>query len=608
MCTVCPDLETLCEELRRGAGTALITEEALAADSNRSLSSVLDCQPAWSDFPLVVLAREGTGERRQEIRDPLNVTLIERPLKVRSLLTVIRAALRARRHQYAVRDYLAEREQGYEARARLAAIVESSADAIVSKSLDGTILSWNAGAESLFGYTADEAVGRFIGLIIPEDRLPEETEILAKIGAGERVEHFETQRLTKDGRLIDLSLTISPIRGRDGRVVGASKVARDITERKRAEAELLAADRKKDDFIALLAHELRNPLAPIRNGLSVMRLGTDPVAIAKAREMMDRQLVHMVRLIDDLLDISRINRNKMTLRLTRMTLADVVNAAVETARPTLDAAHHVLTIELPKEPIQLDADLTRLGQVFGNLLTNSAKYTPPGGRIVLAAHRDGNEVTVTIRDDGIGIPADSLPHIFDMFSQVDRSVERSAGGLGIGLALVKGLVEMHRGRVKAESAGEGCGSVFTVTLPTAAKFFAARDESAPANGKQVSARRILVVDDNRDSAESMAQMLRLLGNEVTVAYDGYQAVKAAERVRPHAILMDVGMPGLNGLDATRAIRAAEWGQEVTILALTGWGQDSDRENSRDAGCNGHLVKPVELEELERFLAESPVRA
>jgi PAS domain S-box-containing protein len=268
------------------------------------------------------------------------------------------------------------------------------------------IRTWNAGAERLFGYTAEEAVGRPITLIIPPERQDEEHEILARIRGGEQVDHFETVRVSKQGRRIDISLTVSPVRDGAGRIVGASKVARDVTARKRAEEALREADQRKDEFIALLAHELRNPLAPLRNGLQVIRLAAgDPDAVAQARDMMERQLGHMVRLIDDLLDVSRLNRHKMELRRSRVLLGDVLSSAVEAARPLIEAAGHELTISLPPGPVYLDADLTRLAQVFGNLLTNSTKYTPRGGHIWLAAERRGEEVCVSVRDNGIGIPA-----------------------------------------------------------------------------------------------------------------------------------------------------------------------------------------------------------
>jgi PAS domain S-box-containing protein len=500
---------------------------------------------------------------------------------------------------------ITERKRAEETRARLAAIVESSQDAIISKSLDGTIRTWNSGAERLFGYSRDEAVGQPITLIIPEDRLEEERTILDSICRGERVETLETVRISKEKRRRDISVTVSPIRDSGGRIIGASKIARDIAEQKRAQEALREADRRKDEFLAILAHELRNPLAPLRNGLEVMRLAADDGdAVAQARGMMERQLAHMVRLIDDLLDISRINRGKMELRRTRVLLADVVSSAVETARPVIDAAGHKLEISVPSEPVVLDADLTRLAQVFGNLLTNSTRYTERGGQIWLTVDRRDDVVLVSVRDTGIGIAAESLPRIFDMFSQVERSIERSNGGLGIGLALVKGLVEMHGGTVTAESAGPKKGTTVTVRLPVAAKC---SNHETPGPSESVSpatghGRRVLVVDDNIDAADSLTRLLRILGNDVRTAHDGIAALATADDFRPELILMDMGMPRLNGYEATRRIRERAWGPSVKIIALTGWGQKGDKERSTAAGCDGHLVKPASLEELNALMA------
>ncbi|AMV36083.1 PAS domain S-box protein [Planctomyces sp. SH-PL62] len=422
-----------------------------------------------------------------------------------------------------------------------------------------------------------------------------------------------------------------PFVGRDGRILGRlelgeksegeftesdeavlvqlAHVASVAIENARLYAELREEDRRKVEFLALLAHELRNPLAPLRNGLQLMRQAEVPAPLAWARDMMGRQLGHMVRLIDDLLDVSRINQSKLELRRARVSLDEVVATAVETARPTIEAAGHELTVALPVEPIRLDADLTRLAQVFSNLLTNSAKYTPPGGRIRLSAHREAGQVVVAVRDDGLGIPADALPRLFDMFSQVDRGDDRIAGGLGIGLALVKGLVEMHGGSVDAASDGPGLGSTFTVRLPVSPEPEPdpTADPAATA-ATAVVPRRILVVDDSRDSALSMAEILRILGCEVRTAHDGVEAVAAADDFRPDVILMDVGMPRLNGYDATRRIREAPWGRDILVVALTGWGQPADRALSRQAGCDAHLVKPVDLSELESLLADPPPRA
>lgn len=383
----------------------------------------------------------------------------------------------------------------------------------------------------------------------------------------------------------------------------------DITERLRAEEQLRDADRRKDEFLAILAHELRNPLAPIRNGLQVMQLAADNAAVvAKSRDMMDRQLTHMVRLVDDLLDVSRISRGKMELRREQILLSDVVASAVETARPAIDAAGHHLTVSVPPEPVYLDGDLTRLAQVFSNLLTNSAKYTPPSGQIWLTGERVGSDVVVSVKDTGVGIPAEAQPRIFDMFSQIDHSLERSKGGLGIGLALVRGLVEMHGGTVVVESEGRGRGSVFTVRLPLSPEQPVSEPgASEPTPAVRGPRRKILVVDDNRDSALSMAEMLMLLGHEVAAAHDGVSAIDVAEAFRPEVVLMDVGMPGMNGFDATRAIRSRAWGRGVTIVALTGWGQESDRAESERAGCDGHLVKPIHLNDVGPYLVTPRLR-
>jgi PAS domain S-box-containing protein len=501
---------------------------------------------------------------------------------------------------------VSERKRAEEAQAFLAAIVESSDDAIVSKTLDGIIRSWNAGAERLFGYKAEEVIGRPITLIIPPERQDEEQEILARLRNGERIDHFETVRVSKQGRRIDISLTVSPVRDSAGRVIGASKVARDITDRKKAEKALLEADRRKDEFITLLAHELRNPLATLRNSVEIVRLAREPNAIAPTLDIMERQLGLMVHLIDDLLDISRINRNKMELRRSRVRLDTVLSNAIETVRPLLESAGHELILSFPPEPVYLDADLTRLAQVFGNLLGNSVKYTERGGRIWLTAEPGGSEIIVSIRDTGIGIPREALPHIFEMFSQVGRSIERSTGGLGIGLALVKGLVEIHGGTVSAESPGIGLGSTFTVRLPA----LASRPEPTESDSGERAlamrrpARRILVADDNRDSTASMALLLKLKGNEVRTAHDGNEAIEVAEAFQPQVILMDVGMPGVNGYEATRRIREQPWGKGITIIALTGWGQEHDKERSREAGCDAHLVKPLNLAELDKVLEGS----
>ncbi|OAI46057.1 hypothetical protein AYO44_12045 [Planctomycetaceae bacterium SCGC AG-212-F19] len=376
-------------------------------------------------------------------------------------------------------------------------------------------------------------------------------------------------------------------------------------QRRRVEQELVDADRRKNDFLATLAHELRNPLAPIAYSLEIMQHAKDdPVAVATAQETVKRQVRQMVRLVDDLLDVSRITRNKVELRKETVELAKVLQSAVETSHPLLAAAGHVLTVTQPAEPIVLDADPIRLAQVFANLLNNAAKYMDRGGKIWLTVERGGREAIVTVRDTGIGIPADMLPRIFEMFAQVDGALERSQGGLGIGLCLVKWLTEMHGGRVEAQSDGPGQGSAFIVRLPLCAdaKVLA---PAPPSDRPAASGHRVLVVDDNADAVSSMQAMLASLGNEVRTASDGVGAVAAAATFLPDVVLLDLRMPQMNGYDAAREIRAQPWGKEMVLIAHTGWGQEEDRRRSQAAGFDYHLVKPVASDALEKLLSGLP---
>ena len=372
---------------------------------------------------------------------------------------------------------------------------------------------------------------------------------------------------------------------------------------RRREQREREADRRKDEFLATLAHELRNPLAPIRNATSVLKLAyNDREAFEQATETIERQLGQLVRLIDDLLDASRISRGKLELRRERVELAPIIHQAVETCRPMAECANHEVTVTLPPQPVYLDADPVRLSQVVCNLLNNACKFVGQGGRISLTAERHDNDVVIAVKDNGIGIPPDKLDCIFEMFSQVDQSLERSHGGLGIGLTLARRLVELHGGSIEARSEGIGQGSEFVVRLPVAVDRAPTPPEEPDDEIKPSGKRRILVVDDNRDSAESLAMLLRLTGNETSVAYDGEEAVEAAARQRPDVILLDIGLPKLNGFDACRRIRENRWAKNVLIIALTGWGQEEDRRKSAEAGFDGHLVKPVDHAELMRLLA------
>jgi PAS domain S-box-containing protein len=369
--------------------------------------------------------------------------------------------------------------------------------------------------------------------------------------------------------------------------------------------QLQETDRRKDDFLATLAHELRNPLAPIRNGLEVIRrAGDDRQTVEEARAMMERQLAQMVRLIDDLLDISRITRNKLELRKAQVELRSVIESAVETAQPLIDEAGHQLTVGLPPGPVLVDADPTRLAQVFANLLTNSAKYTEQGGRIWLSAERHGSDAVVSVRDTGIGIAAEHLPKLFEMFSQVTPALERSQGGLGIGLALVKGLVEMHGGSIEARSDGVGKGSEFTVRIPLLITSSRPAPAPVPVEAPPAEQLRILVVDDNKLGAKLMALTLELEGHEVHTAHDGQEAVTAVSSLKPDVILLDIGLPRLNGYEACRQIRQLPEGDRITMIALTGWGQEEDKRKAHEAGFDHHCTKPVDVRDLKPLLVRS----
>jgi len=377
----------------------------------------------------------------------------------------------------------------------------------------------------------------------------------------------------------------------------------EISERKQAEEALKDADRRKDQFLALLAHELRNPLAPIRNSLRLIRMrSNDPATVEQAGDIAERQMTHLVRLVDDLLDISRITRGKIELQKERVKLKTIIQSAVDTGRPQIQRARHRLGVSLPEEPIYMEADAVRLAQAVSNLLINAAKYTPEGGNIELRAGREAGDVVIAVQDDGMGIPQDKLADIFEMFTQVDSRVTRAQGGLGIGLSLVKSLVEMHGGHVEAYSAGIARGSTFTIRLPLAGRE--QDGEQAKSEGTEdspASARRILVVDDNPDAVRSTAMLLTLGGHEVRTATSGTVALEIARQFRPEVALLDVGMPGMDGYEVARRLRREPTLRQVLLVALTGWGKYEDRQRSREAGFDHHLVKPVDLEQLQALL-------
>ena len=617
---------------------------------------------------------------------------------------------------------------------RLAAIVEHSDDAIIGKDLNGTITSWNAAAERLYGFTAQEAVGQPISMIVPSDRQAELKTIMERLVRGERVEHLETMRLKRDGTRIDVSLTVSPIKNAYGEVIGASKIARDIGQRKRAEealrtsearkaaffrtaldciisidhegrvlefnpaaertfgyredevvgkelasliippamreqhrrglahylatgegpvlnrrlemigvrsdgtelpveltvtrilvdgppvftahlrditdrkqlenqlrqyiADLSEADRRKDEFLAMLAHELRNPLAAI--GYSMQLLSASPDQLSLATEITQRQVRQLTHLIDDLLDVSRITTNRIQLRKEAVDAGVLVSRAVGSARPAIEERNHKLAVDIANQEMPLFADPTRIEQVIVNLLTNAAKYTPEGGDISVKAYPENEHVVIKVKDSGVGIPREMLTRVFELFMQVEPTLDRAQGGLGIGLTVVRHLTEMHGGTVSATSEGLGKGSEFSVHLPLSSIRGAAATPTAAPTIR--SGLRVLVVDDNVDTARTLSLLLQGLGCTTQEVHDGPPVVDAAKSFQPDAILLDIGLPGLDGYQIARLIRQTPELSHVRLIAVTGYGQQQDRERSRDAGFDDHLVKPVQFDSLVKTLA------
>jgi signal transduction histidine kinase/CheY-like chemotaxis protein len=367
------------------------------------------------------------------------------------------------------------------------------------------------------------------------------------------------------------------------------------------------ADRRKNEFLALLAHELRNPLAPIRYALATI---SQPVSTAeqkvKAEAIIERQVAHMSRLLDDLLDISRITRGSLELKCSEVDLAEVIESGVEAAQPFLDARRHALTVSLPEHPVVVNCDPVRLAQVFSNLLINAAKYTDEGGRVELIVTNGRPDVTICIRDNGIGIAPEMMPKLFHLFSQAHAPLERSETGLGVGLALVRGLVNLHGGSVSARSAGPGQGSDFVIRLPVADVSATAADAPEPSRAIVARSRRVLVVDDNRDAADSCATLLELQGHRTATAYTGLSGLTLGEAFRPDAMLLDIGLPDVNGYELARQVRASDWGRSVQLIAITGWGQDADRQRAFEAGFDHHLTKPVTPQVIETLLREPQV--
>ena len=466
---------------------------------------------------------------------------------------------------------------------------------------------WSDEFRDLYGYDKTTVPSReaWAARLHPEDRERMLADFSGRLKPGTNEFHreFRIVHPTRGVRWIHVSGHLE--RDAHGRATRMRGISIDITRIKQVEEELREADKRKNEFLAMLAHELRNPLAPIRNGLEILRLAQSGEVAEQARSMMDRQLQQLVHLIDDLLEVSRITSGKIQLNRELIDLANVLQNAVEMSKPVIDAAGHELTIEIPPRPLFVDGDPLRLAQVFGNLLNNAAKYTNPGGHIWLIASTFGNQVSVTVRDNGIGIAPDLMPRIFDLFTQANHLSHHAQGGLGIGLSIAKRLIEMHGGTLEVHSAGPGTGSEFTVRLALRAESTAAHPADAHAAvSSRGAALRILVADDNTDAAASLAMLLEMGGHEVRTAFDGEEAVRVAQEFVPNVALLDIGMPLLDGYEVCRRLRELPFGRDMMIVALTGWGQTEDRERSRAAGFDRHLVKPADLRAVEELLPQA----
>ena len=495
---------------------------------------------------------------------------------------------------------------------RFRLLVESVRDyAIFMLAPDGIVQSWNSGAQAIKGYRASEIIGRhFRAFYTPEDQQAGKPEAeLATARTLGRVED-DGWRVRKDGTLFWANVVLTAVHNPAGELIGFAKITRDMSERRRLE-ELEQSSRRMNEFLAMLAHELRNPLAPIRNAVTIMQLEAlqSPV-LRNCRDVIDRQLTHVTRLVDDLLDVGRLTGGKIKLRKELVRLADVVARSVEMARPVVTMRRHTLEVEQPPESVYVNGDSTRLAQVLQNLLVNAAKYTPDGGRIRLEVRLEGGFIDVIVADNGRGLAPENLQRIFQLFMQADSGTSAAAeSGLGIGLTLARSLVELHGGSIEAASPGLGQGSTFTVRLPLAQAVPSA--EPTEQHGESAGGLRVLVVDDNRDSADSATDVLRLLGNEAETAYNGASAVEAVRRFRPHVILLDLAMPGMDGFQARKRLLAEPAAEHAFFVAMTGFGNEDDRRRTRTAGFDAHLTKPVELDALitllnaarERFTAK-----
>ena len=550
----------------------------------------------------VVGQRRRAREALQQARDDLE-------LRVSLRTQELEQANQSLRQDIVVRTKLEDELRRSEEKFRL--LVGGIRDyAVFMLDPEGRIATWNEGAEAIKGYKAEEIIGEHFSRFYPQEaidaRFPQmELEVAARVGRFED----EGWRLRKDGSAFWANVIITALFDSNGKLRGFAKVTRDMTERRRVVA-LEESERKMNEFLAMLGHELRNPLAPIRNALDLMRIQANGDSrLEWARSVIDRQLTQLTRLVDDLLDVGRISSGKIALRKEPIEINAAVQRAVEASRPLADASRHTLEVRLSPEPLSVDGDLIRLAQVVLNLLTNAIKYTQAGGRIEVDVAREGAFAVVRVKDTGIGMSPELMPKVFDLFVQGERSLDRSEGGLGIGLTLVKRLVSLHGGTVSAHSDGPGRGSEFAISLPALAQSAEPKKVESVASGAAAHRRsRVLVVDDNRDSADTLAALLEAWGHDVRTLYDGPSAIAAVAEFKPNVVLLDIGLPKMNGYEVAAQLRQLANRRPLILVAFTGYGQDEDRRRVREAGFDYHLVKPLEPAELEKILDSVTVDA
>ena len=608
-CHVCIDLHEVCQEFARGAGAILLTEEAFVADDSDRLADLLRQQPPWSDVPVLLLCASGADSPvAVGVMESLgNVTILEQPVRVTTLVSTLRTALKARRRQYENRDQMeALRYQFNLTRS----ITDNATTAIFTTDAHNRCTFMNPAAEQMTGFAFEEANGRLLHDLIhhhhPDGRPypTSECPIGRAVHTKGELRGHQDVFVRKNGDFFPVVCHACLIY-REEEPVGTVIEVRDVTDEKRAAddlkriaADLSAADRRKDEFLAMLAHELRNPLAPIRSGLDLLAM--DAAGQKETIQLMQEQVEHVVRLVDDLLNVSRITQGKVELRKEPVELTALITRSATAVRPLLEGRQQEFIVRLPEQPIWLSADPVRLVQVFDNLLNNASKYTDAGGRVELTAAHEQDEVIIEIRDTGIGIEAELLPKVFELFTQSSRSLDRAQGGLGLGLTLVQRLLQMHDGTVTVESSGAGQGSTFTVRLPiiNAAPPVSVAKQQTRDNRR----RRVLVVDDNLGAAQMLSLLVtKLGGHEVQCAHDGPSALLKTKQTRPEIVFLDIGLPGMDGYQVGKAIRELPELDDVLLVALTGYGQQEDLNRSRQAGFDAHLVKPPSVKQIQEML-------